>query len=221
MNLPDSLLGEGWYWAAWAFWLPLFALSVRQAPWSRLQASAQSNLWLGMIVVLILLWSLVAGIKPGLSLHFLGATVFTLCFGPALAFIGLSVVLAGVTLNGAGDWGSFALNSLVMAGTGVATSYGIFRLSERWLPRHLFVYLFFSAFFGSALSVLAVGSVAILVLGLGHAYDFGYLTGEYLLYFLLLGFSEAWLSGMAMTLLVIYRPEWVATFDDIRYLNGK
>jgi uncharacterized membrane protein len=95
VNLTDNLLGEGWYWAAWAVWLPLFARSVLtgavgEAPGVR----AQLNVWLGMIVMLTLVWSLKAGVKPGLDLHMLGATVFTLSFGPHLAFVGLSLVTA-------------------------------------------------------------------------------------------------------------------------------
>jgi uncharacterized membrane protein len=77
-----------------------------------------------MIVGLILLWHLKAGIKPGLALHLLGATVFTLCFGWALAFIGLCAVLAGVTLNGAAGFEAFAVNALLMAGVGVARVIG-------------------------------------------------------------------------------------------------
>lgn len=221
MNLPDSLLDEGWYWAAWAVWVPLFVRSVWRAPWARLKESAQSNLWWGMIVILMLLWSLVAGVKPGLSLHLLGATVFTLCFGPHFAFIGLSLVLAGVTFNGAGGWLSFGFNSLVMAGVGAWVSYGLFLLVERFLPRHFFIYVFVNGFFGAALTVLAVGVSASALLALGGAYSFEYLVEEYLPYYLLLGFSEAWLSGMVMTLLVVYRPDWVATFDDSRYLANK
>lgn len=221
MNLPDTLLDEAWYWAAWAVWVPLLVRSLRRAPWGRLKESVQSNLWWGMIVVLVLLWSLAAGVKPGLSLHLLGATVFTLCFGPHLAFIGLTLVLAGVTLNGAGDWLSFPLNSLLMAGIGAWASYGLFRLAERWLPKNFFIYVFVSGFFGAALTVLAVGVAASLLLALGGAYSAEYLLEEYLPYFLLLGFAEAWLSGMAMTLFVLYRPAWVGTFDDSRYLANK
>ena len=75
MNLPDTLLDEGWYWAAWAVWLPLFARSLLRAPWTLLKESEQLNVWLGMIVVLTLLWSLKAGVKPGLSLHLLGLSL--------------------------------------------------------------------------------------------------------------------------------------------------
>lgn len=221
MNLPDTLLDELWYWAAWAAWVPLFAYCVRRAPWARLKDSAQSNLWLGLIVILVFLWSMKAGVKPGLTLHLLGAMAFTLCVGPQLAFVGLSLVLAGVNLNSGGDWTSFALNSLLTAGVGVAVSWRIYGAVDRWLPKNLFVYIFVNGFFGAALSVMAVGMCSSLVLALGNAYTLEYLTGEYLPYFLLLGFSEAWLSGMVMTLLVVYRPEWVSTFDDSRYLVNK
>jgi len=221
VNLPDTLLGEGWYWAAWAVWLPLFARSLFKAPWSLLKGSEQLNVWLGMIVLLTLIWSLKAGVKPGLSLHLLGATVFTLSFGSHLAFIGLSLVLFGISLNGEAGFLAFALNALLMAGVSVLLSQVIYRTVFRLLPRHFFVYIFANGFFGAALTVFGVGLVAAIVLAIAGAYEWSYLTSEYLPYFLLLGFSEAWLSGMLMTLFVIYRPNWVATFDDSSYLANK
>ncbi len=221
MNLPDSLLGEAWYWTAWVVWVPLFARCVFAAPWSRLKESEQLNVWLGMVVLLTLVWALKAGVKPGLSMHLLGATVFTLTFGRQLAFVGLSLVQAGIVLNGDSDIFSYAINALLLAGVGVTVSYGIYRLVEWLLPRHFFVYVFVSGFFGAALTMLAVGIAATTVLAIAGAYEWDYLVAEYLPYFLLLGFSEAWLSGMLITLFVIYRPSWVATFDDSIYLANK
>lgn len=221
MNLPDTLLGEGWYWAAWAVWLPLFARSLFRAPWALLKKSEQLNVWLGMVVLLALMWSLKAGVKPGLSLHLLGATVFTLSFGPHLAFIGLSLVLLGVTLNGDGGYLAFAINALVMAGVGVTISQAVHRLVLGFLPRHFFIYVFINGFLGSFLTVLGVGIAATCLLAMAGAYPWDHLASEYLPYFILLGFSEAWLSGMLMTLFVIYRPEWVVTFDDSSYLANK
>lgn len=221
MNLTDNLLGEIWYWAAWVAWGLVFARSVRRAPWRRLRDSEQLNVWLGMVVLLTLVWSLKAGVKPGLSLHLLGATVFTLSFGPQLAFVGLSAVLAGVTVNGAAGPLAFGANALLVAGVGVGFSQLFHRLVVALLPRHLFVYLFINGFLGAALSVVFVGLSTSLVLALAGVYTVDYLSGEYLPYVLLLAFSEAWLSGMTMTLFVIYRPQWVATFDDARYLTDK
>ena len=65
------------------------------------------------------------------------------------------------------------------------------------------------------------GLAATGVLALAGAYTADYLTSNYLPYFLLMGWSEALLSGMMLTLLVVYRPQWVATFDDVRYMRNK
>ena len=37
----------------------------------------------------------------------------------------------------------------------------------------------------------------------------------------LLMFGEAFINGGAMTLVVAYRPQWVATFHDNWYVNNK
>jgi uncharacterized membrane protein len=44
---------------------------------------------------------------------------------------------------------------------------------------------------------------------------------DYFPYFILLGFSEAWLNGAAITLMVVFVPHWVVSFDDRRYLLNK
>lgn len=221
VNLTDNLLGEAWYWAAWFVWIPLFAHSIWRAPWGRLRDSEQLNVWLGMIVILILIWSMKAGVKQGLGLHLLGATVFTLSFGPRLAFLGLSVVVAGITLNGAAGAFAFATNALLLAGVGVGLSQLLFHVFFRIFPKHFFIYIFMNGFLGAGLTILGVGFAAVLLLSMAGAYSWDYLLGEYLPYFMLLAFSEAWLSGMVMTLLVIYRPNWVLTFEDSRYLTDK
>jgi uncharacterized membrane protein len=221
VNLPDNLLGETWYWMAWLIWLPLFARSLYLAPWRRLKDSERMNVWLGMIVLLIVLWSLKAGVKPGLNFHLLGATVFTLCLGPHLAFIGLCLVLAGVTLNGEAGVQAYAANALLLAGLGVAIAQFVHKGVCRLLPPQFFIFVFINSFFGAALTIVGVGFFITVLLSVSGAYSWEYLIGEYFPYFMLLGFSEAWLSGMLMTLFVIYRPNWVVTFDDSRYLADK
>lgn len=221
MNLPDGLLAGAWTTAAWLLFIPLFLCVVWRSPWRRLADPSRLNAWLGTIVVLVLLWSLNAGIKPGLSLHLIGAAVLALAFGPGLAFIGLCAALLGVTLNGDAGWASFAANALLMGGLSVGVSRGVLRFSERFLPRQLFVYLFANGFFGAALSILAVGIAASGLLVAAGVYSIDYVRSEYLPYVGLLAFSEAWLSGMVITLFVVYRPQWVATFEDSRYLLGK
>jgi uncharacterized membrane protein len=52
-------------------------------------------------------------------------------------------------------------------------------------------------------------------------YSFDYLAENYLPFYFLMAWAEAFSTGMIITLLVVYRPEWVATFDDHRYLSSK
>src|SRR5512135_1982996 len=123
MNLPSHLLPSLWLWAGDALFALVLLWAIRTAPWQRLKNSSQLNVWLGACVALIAIWSIKTGIKPGLNFHLLGATAFTLMFGPQLAIIGLGIVLAAVTLNGMGGWDSLALNALFMGVLPVFLSY--------------------------------------------------------------------------------------------------
>ena len=92
---------------------------------------------------------------------------------------------------------------------------------ERFLPRHFFIFIFVIAFFGSAVTAICQGVLASALLVAAGAYTFEFLAHNYLPYFLLLGFAEAWLSGVVVTLMVVYQPGWVARFDDRLYLWNK
>lgn len=199
----------------------MFAHSVFRAPWRRLRDSEQLNLWLGMIVFLTLLWSMKAGVRPGLTFHLLGANLFVLVLGPRLAFIGLSFVTLGVTVNGAAGAFSYPANVLLLGGGGVLISHCLSEFLLRILPSNFFIYIFVNGFMVAGVSVIGVGLLSTIIFGLAGAYPWEYLLAEYSPYFILLAFSEAWLSGMVITLLVVFRPHWVVSFDDSRYLSDK
>ncbi len=82
------------------------------------------------------------------------------------------------------------------------------------------MYIFINGFLGAAFTLVGVGLAISVVLAVAGAYPGITLFSDYFPYFLLLGFSEAWLSGMVITLFVVYRPNWALTFDDSRYLAG-
>jgi uncharacterized membrane protein len=221
MDLPFSLFPASWHWAALLVSAGVFCWLALAAPWARLKDSGQLNLLLGFSVALIVLWSMKAGVKPGLNLHLLGAMAATLALGRHLATVSLGLALAGITLNGAVGWQSWTLNFVLMAVVPVQIASILQRLVERWLPAHFFVFVFVVAFIGSGVTVLLQGGIASFAMMAAGAYPSVVLTGEYLPYFILLGFAEAWISGAVITLMVVYRPEWVAAFDDRRYLQNK
>jgi uncharacterized membrane protein len=221
MNFPDTLLPPLLLWIADGLSLLLLFFAVKQAPWTRLKNTDLLNVCLGAIVTLMLVWSIKAGIKPGLNFHLLGSTLLTLMFGPWLALSMLAVVLLAVTLTGAAGWVSYGLNFILMAALPIALSHTLFRMADTRLPNHLFVYIFVNAFVGAGLAMVACGIVSTLLLIATGAYSGPYLGSQFLPYFILMGWSEAMLSGMLMTLMVVYRPSWVVTFDDERYLKDK
>ena len=225
MNIPDHLLPPLWYWLSHLAAVAALALALRRAPLASLRENWRLNLLLGACVTLMVLWSIKTGVKPGLNFHVLGATALTLMFGWRLALLALAVVTFGVTLAGAADgvgaWQALSLNFLLMGALPVAVSQGIFHYVDRKLPNHFMVYVFLCGFFGAALAMAATGFGASLVMALSGTYTVDYLTSQYLPYFILMGWSEAILTGMAVTLMAVYRPAWVSTFDDVRYLQNR
>ena len=221
MNFPDTLLPAQWILASWLVFVPLLGWVLYQAPWHELRKEARLHQLLGACVLLLGIWSIKSGIKPGLDFRLLGATAMTLMFGPRLALFGLTLVLAGVTLAGMSGLASFAANALIMAVVPVLLSHAIYRLTDSKLPNNFFVYIFLNGFFGGGLAAYAAGLATTLLMGASGTYSFDYLLSNYLPYFILLSWSEALLTGMAMSLLVVFRPDWVSTFDDARYIRHK
>lgn len=222
MNFPAGLFPLPWQLAGAAVLVAAIAWGVRARFWSPLaEQPGRAHVWGGAIVTLALLWTIKAGVQPGLDLHLIGAMAFVLAFGPALGIAGLTVVLAAVTAFGAAAWSNFGLNwvAQVLAPASLASVW--FRLVERGLPNHFFVYVFVNAFLGAGIAAMAACAAGSALLWAAGAYPAEHLLAQYLPYGLLLAFSEAWMSGMAVTLMVVFRPGWVSTFDDARYLLNK
>lgn len=221
MDLPDGLLPQAWVIFGYLLFLPVLGLAARYAPWPVLRRTETLNVFLGTCVGLSVLWSLRAGISPGLNFHLLGVTLLTLMFGWPLAVVGSTLVLLIITLNGAGGWDTFALNALLMGVLPASISLGVLRLAERSLPPNFFVYVMVNAFFTGTLTMIATTLLAAGLFVLSGTYSLAQLGYEYLPFLLLMIFPEGLLNGGLMTMLVGLRPQWVATFDDARYISGR
>lgn len=221
MNFPDLLLPQSLLWPANLLAAALLGFCIWKAPWRRLADSRIQHLWLACCVGLMLVWSVKAGIKPGLTFHLLGATVLTLMFGPMLALVALAAVLVGVTFWGTGGWMSLGINFIVMAALPVLFSYAIYCQAHYKLPKHVFVYILLDAFLTAGLAIFLSGIAATAILASSGAYRLSYLKEYFLIYYILMGWSEAILTGMAATLMVVYKPDWLATFSDKLYLSNK
>ena len=142
-------------------------------------------------------------------------------FGWRLALVGFTVVLAGTTFSIGGDWLGFAMTMLCKGAVPILISHSLDRLFQVKLPAHVFVYIFLNAFFTAGLAILASSLAVATVLGAAGAYTSQHLLSEYLAFAPLMMFSEAWITGMLIAAFVGYRPGWLSTFEDSRYLHGK
>ena len=195
-------------------------LAIRQARWWHLRDRRDFNVLACAMFGVLFIWTMQAGVAATLSLHLLGATLLTLMFGWAFAFMIISVVLISLSVMHDGSWLILPWNALLLGALPISISYGIFRFTDRYLPNNFFIYIFICAFLGAALSMASVIVATTAMHYFSGTYNMAYMGYNYVPYGLLLMFPEAFITGMLMSIFVAYRPHWVSTFDDQRYLQS-
>lgn len=215
--LPHSFHLVGWAGLAWLGWR--WALS---GDWRELGNPSRLNLFFGATVVLLALWQIRTGVRPGLAFHLYGISALTLMFGFWRACFAGTLILLGNVLFGRGALTALGIDMLLQVALPATVSWYVFRLVERHLPANFFIYVLGNGFFGAALAVSMIGLATALVMLLAGVYPLDYLLSQYLPYAsLLISWGEAFSTGMAITVMAVYRPAWLETFDDVKYLNNK
>ncbi len=220
MDFPAQFLPAWWFLLSNLAYCVLLVLAVRAAPLERLRDNGFSHLFFAAVVGVLVVWSIRAGVGNTLHFHLLAVTVLSLMFGWGLAFLAVSLVLLGVTLNGAASMEAFGLNALLMGGVPILITQVLLRFARRRLPHNFFVFIYVNGFLAAGLSLVAVGVLGAGLLWLG-GHSPAWLVRQYLMYMLLLFFSEAFLNGMITTMLAALRPKWICSFDDETYIDGK
>ena len=220
MNLTDALLSGDLLWFAYFLWLLALLQALRAAPWRLLLARSHlQQVFLGASTALFLVWIFEVGVRPALGFHFLGVTVYTLMFGWSLGVIGTSLATLAITAT-SGDWAALAINALLLGVLPVSISYGIYLLVHRYLPHHLFIYIFLCAFFNAMLAAGAAVLALVILLVATETYTFARISDEYLPFIPLYLFPEGVLNGMMTTALIGLKPDWLKTYDDETYLKN-
>ena len=204
-------------WALTGAWgLAALVLALQVWPlWRHLRGSGQeaARLLLVLAVVLVAVrWFNTAPLQ-GVMLHLTGATIATLLVGAGPACWVMAVAsLAGVLMGAA--WHGWALDFLVTGALPVGVTAVFSRAVRRWLPHNIFVYVMGNAFFAAAVAMAAsVLAKFAVVAWLGSRSAAAYLVATPLLML-----AEAFLTGTLMAVIVVYRPQWCASFDDKVYL---
>lgn len=221
MDLSDLAIPAGWALFGWAVALVLLVMAVRAVRWRQFVSGETTRVLPAAVFVTCLLWGLRAHVGEAFAFHLLGTAALALTVGAPLALIGGAVVVGAMGLVRDAPWLNAGLVWLTAVAVPVVVASGVLRIAERKLAPNFFVYVFAGCFFGAALAFGAGGLAAALVTVAAGVRPADVVFGEYVPFLLYLGFGEATLTGMCLTLAVVYRPQWVATFDDARYLRGR
>ncbi len=221
MNLPYHHFPIWLHGVAALLLLILFTKAVRGGLWQRLLDKELQNLFLGSCVFLLLIWNLKAGIKPGLTFHLLGSTLFMLMYGWEVAFVAICLVLFGGTLYGMIEWQAYAINALVMGALPILFSHAVYRLAVWYLPHHFFVYILVNAFFCAGLAMALTVFISSLLQVLLGPYTLEKVWQSYLPFAPFMAFGEGFMTGMLVTSMALMKPHWLITFDERRYIAGK
>ena len=177
------------------------------------------HLVFGSAACVFMLWMFRTGIYDGLTVHFLWLSALPLLLGFRWSIFSATLALLGVTLFGKESIEMLGVNFLLGVLAPITLTYGFYSLTFHKLPRHIFIYIFLCAFFPGA---LAIGLKMLALSGyfyLDGMYSWYTIQQNYLMLTTLMLFPEAMFNGMTITMLIIYKPEWVYTFHDKLYLD--
>lgn len=219
MSFSEPVLAPWLLWLCLALAAAFLGLAIGRRPWrALLEDTGLQHRCLAATVMVMLMWQMRAQAVDWLTLHLMFTALLTLLFKAPLALIMITLVNLGMVAIGRCDWSLLGINVLVTGVVPALTISFVWRLVDRYLPDNLMVFIFICGFFGSALSTLA--AVGLVLLGASDP-EVVRNAIEYARFLPLLMPSEAFLTGMLLSILIIYHPDWVATLSQHRYIDTK
>lgn len=163
------------------------------------------------------LWLFNINLYEQLHVHFLALVILMQMFGWRLASIGVLLPIVFFALFVQKQLGWFAPYAFFSAVLPLFISFVVYSYCFHLLPRNVFVYIFCAGFVNAAIVMTCHLLLWALWLWLTSTYLWTELMERFIHLLPLLVFPEALLNGMAITLLVVYRPGWLYDFRDHQY----
>ena len=191
----------------------LYLLILDRPIFQLLKLPLVQHLFGAALCLLMVLWQLKGQLPDSPPVHFLGVTTLVIVLGLRLSLLLVPLALLipppvlALVNNTQISIDELQLWQWLAVVVAVIQSYLVLLASQKWLPRQLFVVIFVGGFFNSILS--SVTYLLLQALGYSWLGTAPNLTSDYLLITPLLAFPEGLLNGMALTMLLVYRPEWL------------
>lgn len=189
------------------------ALAFR--PWRMLAGGLRLTPLLATLTLVPWLWAMPSLHKMPLQLQGSGACLVVLMLGWPLAVPVLCVVGVLAALISPMSWVT-ALDLTVWLGLVPATLALLMGAAvRRWIGPYIFVYVLARAFIGTAICVFVAGVLAQFA---GHSMP-GIDSGLSLVAHWLVAWGDAFMTGLFTSIMVAFKPEWLATWSDRLYLK--
>lgn len=191
----------------------LYLLILDRSAVKLLKQPLVQQLLAATVCILMVLWQLKGQLPGSPPIHFLGVTCLVLVLGLRLSLLVVPIALfmpmpllallksQQLTVDQLLIWQWLCLLFAVIQ------SYLVLLLSQKWLPRQLFVVIFVGGFFNSILS--SISYLILMALGFYWFTDTTSISIDYLMIIPLLAFPEGLLNGMTLTMLLVFKPQWL------------
>lgn len=210
-TLPDSIAAMG---LSLVVVIVALAVALALRPWRQLRGAPIWHPWLACLVLLPWVWAAQRVMPGGVAVQLSGACLMVLMLGWPLAVLSLVPIAAlGAWLGGIA-WPQ-ALDHLAWNGIVAATlALAIGLATRHWLPNHPFVFILGRGFIVTALAMMGAGTMAAYLTPPPESTE----LGSVLLGHWLMAWGEAFSTGMLVAIFVAFRPQWLASWSDDRYL---
>lgn len=219
--IASMVLHDLTLWLGWLLYGPVVLLALFKAPWVELFSDTRrQHLLFGTVFCLCMLWLLRRDFPSGVAVHFIGMTAVTLLLHWPLAILAGLFAQLVLVLFGKPELAAVGINGLLLVLLPVLIAELAAAWVERFKPDNLFVYIFCSCFFPAALTAVLCAICGFALLWFNGLYEFPPWLDDLFGMVLLVAFPEAFINGTLITSLVVFKPEWLETFNRTRYLQA-
>ncbi|WP_321324475.1 energy-coupling factor ABC transporter permease [Thiomicrorhabdus sp.] len=222
MNLIADSLGLGTLVGGWVLFVLILIWALKTAPWHKVDGDrGAQHVLLGMAVIVFFIWQVGASIDNGITFHFLLMTLMTMMFGPQFAILAMLLALIGVVFESDLGWLALGINAVLMGVVPIMVSWFMYRIGAKFLEPNFFVYLFYNGFLSAAVGIVISLGLSTLVMLVNDVHTMSVLKQSFIVYIPLMATPEGFVNGMLLAAMILLKPQWVATFHDSNYINGK
>lgn len=214
MDLYSQVFNSDWLIVGNILFAALLLRALWTAPWRALwRNTAQYNLLIGVTIWVGAFWLLPVGMRDGLKIHPLGASLFFLLFDSELALLLLSAILWVALRYQHLDLAVFGMAGLIKIALPIAiTAFGL-KLFYRYGKPNYFAFVLWNGYCVSGIAMLLVACINGWCIQSLALYTPFILHNSYWITLPLISSSEAILTGLSIAGFAVALPHAVAHFN--------